>query len=47
MSMTKKNWDRIADKEYAALDTETQRDWAELRKRVNHFAFKHHVRTAN
>lgn len=32
--MMRKNWDQIADKEFAALDKKTQQDWSDLRKRV-------------
>ncbi len=32
--MARKNWDKIASKEFAALDKEWQADWAELRDRV-------------
>lgn len=32
--MVQKNWERIADQEFAALDKEAQKDWAELRNRV-------------
>ncbi len=32
--MAKINWDRIADQEFAALDQDTQKDWADLRNRI-------------
>jgi hypothetical protein len=32
--MSRKNWDLIADKEFAALDKATQEDWADLRQRA-------------
>lgn len=34
--MSQKNWDKIADQEFKAMDAEWQRDWAPLRKRVMH-----------
>jgi hypothetical protein len=30
-----KKWDRIATKEFEALDKETQKDWAGLRDKVS------------
>ena len=30
-----KKWDRIATKEFEALDKATQRDWADLRDKVS------------
>lgn len=33
--MTRKNWDKIANKEFFALDKDWQADWGELRDRVN------------
>jgi len=32
--MSRKNWDKIADKEFKAMDTEAQEQWAELRHRL-------------
>lgn len=31
----KKNWSRVADKEFYAMDKEAQADWAELRRLTN------------
>ena len=33
--MARKNWDKVADKEFAALDKDWQRDWSDLRKLVS------------
>jgi hypothetical protein len=33
--MAKKNWDKIATKEFEDLDEQAQKDWAELRARVS------------
>lgn len=33
--MARKNWDKIADQEFNALDGDWQKDWADLRERVN------------
>ena len=32
--MARKNWNKIADNEFAALDKDAQAEWAELRQRV-------------
>jgi hypothetical protein len=32
--MSRKNWDQVADQEFEALDQDTQKDWADLRNRV-------------
>jgi hypothetical protein len=34
--MAKTDWDKIADKQFKALDKAWQEDWGSLRKRVNH-----------
>ncbi len=36
--MARRNWKKVADKEFEALDREWQEDWADLRNRVN----RHH-----
>jgi hypothetical protein len=33
--MVKKNWDKIATKEFEELDEQAQKDWAELRNRIS------------
>jgi hypothetical protein len=33
-AMARRNWDKIAQKEYEALDKEWQEDWADLIKKV-------------
>lgn len=33
--MGKKNWDKIADKEFKAMDKESQEQWADLRRRMH------------
>jgi hypothetical protein len=32
--MKKKKWDKIADKEFRAMDAEAQAQWADLRHRL-------------
>jgi hypothetical protein len=32
--MSRKNWDKIADTEFNAMDKDTQAQWAELRHRL-------------
>jgi len=32
--MAQKNWDKIATKEFKAMDTDAQAQWAELRHRL-------------
>lgn len=32
--MSQKNWEKIADKEFKAMDKEAQEQWAELRRRL-------------
>lgn len=32
--MARKNWDKIADKEFESLDREWQEDWSDLRNRI-------------
>ena len=32
--MVRKNWDKVAQKEFENMDAEWQEDWADLRKRV-------------
>ncbi len=32
--MARKNWEKVADREFAALDKDWQEDWADLRKIV-------------
>lgn len=34
--MAKTDWDKIADKQFKALDKDWQEDWSTLRERVNH-----------
>lgn len=33
--MTQKDWDKIADAQFEALDQEWRKDWSTLRERVN------------
>ena len=33
--MFRKNWDKIADKEYYNMDQEAQAQWADLRRRLH------------
>jgi hypothetical protein len=33
--MTRKRWDKVADKEFDALDKAWQEDWKDLRERIN------------
>lgn len=33
--MSRSKWDKIADKEFEALDREWQDEWSDLRERVN------------
>lgn len=32
--MSRTNWDKVADKEFYAMDHEAQEQWAELRNRL-------------
>jgi hypothetical protein len=32
--MARKDWDKVADREFQALDKDWQADWADLRQRV-------------
>lgn len=32
--MAKKNWDKVADKEFKSMDKDAQEQWAELRHRL-------------
>jgi hypothetical protein len=32
--MTQKHWDKVADKEYKAMDADAQAQWADLRHRL-------------
>lgn len=32
--MSRKNWNKVADKEFQAMDKEAQEQWAELRHRL-------------
>ncbi len=41
--MTKKNWIHVADKQFTNLEPAAQKDWADLRKRVNQFVINRHV----
>jgi hypothetical protein len=33
--MARKNWDKIATKEFEELDEQAQKDWADLRVRIS------------
>ena len=33
-SMKQKNWDKVADKEFKAMDKDAQAQWADLRRRL-------------
>lgn len=32
--MTRRNWDKVAERQFRALDEQAQADWGELRKRT-------------
>lgn len=32
--MARKNWSKVAEREFEALDTDWQKEWEDLRKRV-------------
>ena len=34
--MAKADWNKIADKQFKAMDKDWQEDWGALRERVNH-----------
>lgn len=33
--MPQKNWDKIADAEFNAMDADSQKQWSELRRRLS------------
>lgn len=33
--MPRKNWDKVADREFEDMDAETQAQWADLRRRLS------------
>lgn len=34
--MTRKNWDKVADREFYSMDADEQASFADLRQRLNH-----------
>ncbi len=41
--MTSTKWTKVASQEFDSLDIESQKDWADLRDRVNRHVFSKHL----
>ena len=35
LAMAKKNWEKVAQKEFDAMDQDARKDWADLRDRIS------------